>query len=348
MTYTVAQWLLMFFTYCFFGWCWESGYVSLKQRAWVNRGFLYGPWLPIYGSGAILVLFLTLPVRDQLPWVYLIGMVGASLLEYVTGAVMERLFHMRYWDYSEQPFNLHGHICLLVSFVWGLFSVALIKFLHPPVERVILMVPTQLGELLAVCLTVLFTVDTVKSVQAALDLKELMHKLAENSQTMERINAQLSETIEQLNEDSELLHQRLANLEESLAERHERLAQNRQARRQSRNAYLLEQLQERRDRKSERLTVLLKKSELALEETSRQLVQADTNIKRERLEATRTAILEFQTALHKMEVEMSARKDREFQRAVSILYRNPTAISRKYHESLTQLNNLNRNRKNKN
>lgn len=344
MTYTVTQWLLLFFTYCFLGWCWESGYVSVKQREWVNRGFLYGPWLPIYGSGAIIVLFLTLPVRNQLPLVYLIGMVGASLLEYFTGAVMEKLFHMRYWDYSDQPLNINGHICLFVSLVWGVFSVALIEFLHPPIERLVLAVPVQLGELLAVCLAVLFTVDVVKSVQAALNLKELMHQLAENNQTMERINAQLSDALEQLNEDSEQFHQRLTGLEDTLSARHEQRIRERQERRDSRSAFLLAQLQEHRDRKSETMDLLLKKSELALEETSRQLVQADTNAKRERLEATRMGLVEFQESLHRMEVEMEARKDREFRRAVSILYRNPTAASKKYHEGFAQLKKLKKDR----
>ena len=120
--YTVEQWLLLFYFYCLCGWIWESCYVSCKQRQWVNRGFLHGPWLPIYGSGAILILFATLPVKDS-PWgIALMGTLAATLLEYVTGAVMERIFRMRYWDYSDQPCNLHGYICLTSSLGWAGFS----------------------------------------------------------------------------------------------------------------------------------------------------------------------------------------------------------------------------------
>ena len=76
--YTPGQWALLFFFYCFCGWVWESCYVSAKQRHWVNRGFLRGPLLPIYGSGAIIILFATLPVADNFWLVYFLGMLAAS------------------------------------------------------------------------------------------------------------------------------------------------------------------------------------------------------------------------------------------------------------------------------
>ena len=111
-TYTWYQWLAFFYVYCFLGWIFESTYVSLKQKRLVNRGFLRLPMLPLYGSGAVMMLWVSLPVRDSLPLVYISGFIAATALEYVTGAVMERLFKVRYWDYSSQPFQLHGYICL--------------------------------------------------------------------------------------------------------------------------------------------------------------------------------------------------------------------------------------------
>ena len=89
--YTPGQWALLFFFYCFCGWVWESCYVSAKQRHWVNRGFLHGPLLPIYGSGAIIILFATLPVADNFWLVYFLGMLAATALEYVSSAGL-RLF----------------------------------------------------------------------------------------------------------------------------------------------------------------------------------------------------------------------------------------------------------------
>ena len=93
--YTLSQWLLFFFLYSFFGWIWESCYVSLRKHRWVNRGFMHGPMLPLYGLGAVSVLIITLPVRDNLPLVFIMGMIGATLLEFFTGMVMESLFHVR-------------------------------------------------------------------------------------------------------------------------------------------------------------------------------------------------------------------------------------------------------------
>ena len=185
--YSAGQWVLLFFFYCFCGWVWESCYVSLCQRHWVNRGFLRGPLLPIYGSGAIIILFATLPVAGNLALVWLLGMLAATALEYVTGAAMEALFKVRYWDYSKQKFNLNGHICLSSSIAWGFFSILLVKFIHPPIGRLLADVPSWLVDPLALVLTAVFTVDVVQSVQAALDLREMLSRLTEENEELRRL-----------------------------------------------------------------------------------------------------------------------------------------------------------------
>lgn len=345
MSYTAIQWLLIFFSYCFLGWVWESCYVSFKQRTWVNRGFLYGPWLPIYGFGAIIILFLTLPVREYLPLIYLFGMLGATALEYVTGAVMERLFHMRYWDYSGHPLNVNGHICLSVSLAWGVFSMLLVRILHPPVEQLILSIPAQLADLLGLCLTVLFTIDTTWSVRAALDMKALMGKLTESSQALEHVSTRLNAAVAQLNETSEQFRQRLEELEQAHSISHEQALQRKEEHAQNRREFLLSQLAKSRERKSERLAALLGKTELGLEAISRQLASASTETERERLEKLRDSLLDFQASLHRAEFEMAERKDRDFQRAVSILHRNPTAVSRNYREAFSLLKGMRKDRR---
>ena len=139
--YHLTQWILFFFFYSFVGWLWESGYVSVRKRQWVNRGFMYGPMLPLYGSGALTVLISTMGVRENILLIFLFGMMAATLLEYVTGAVMERIFRVRYWDYSNQKFNLNGYICVSSSLCWGGFSVLLVRIVHVPVETVVLKLP---------------------------------------------------------------------------------------------------------------------------------------------------------------------------------------------------------------
>ena len=159
MEYTQSQWILFFFFYCFLGWLWESGYVSVKKREWINRGFLRGPLLPIYGFGAISILWLTLPVREHLGLVFVIGLIGADILEYITGAAMEDMFHMRYWDYSSNKFNLNGYICLSSTLLWGCFSVILIKVIHPPIERLVLGIPAVIADPISVAAVAAFAVD---------------------------------------------------------------------------------------------------------------------------------------------------------------------------------------------
>ena len=161
--YTWYQWLLFFFIYCFIGWIIESTYVSLKCGHFVNRGFLRLPLLPLYGSGAIIMLWVSLPFQNNLFLVFLSGMIGASALEYVTGWTMERLFKMKYWDYTNNPFNINGYICLGTSIAWGFLTIVLTEFIHRPVETVVLDLNPIVCIVLCCIIGALFVADTVES-----------------------------------------------------------------------------------------------------------------------------------------------------------------------------------------
>lgn len=115
--YSFLQIIIFFFAYCFLGWIWETSYVSIREHKFVNRGFLHGPLIPIYGFGAMAILFATLPVKDNLWLVFICGMLGASALELVTGCTMKAVFHVRYWDYTNIPTNIKGYISLPTSIV---------------------------------------------------------------------------------------------------------------------------------------------------------------------------------------------------------------------------------------
>ena len=90
--YSIIKWLFFFYFYCFFGWIFESAYVSLRSKKFVNRGFMRGPFLPIYGSGAIMMLVVSMPFQDNIFLTYIAGCIGATVLELVTGVAMEALF----------------------------------------------------------------------------------------------------------------------------------------------------------------------------------------------------------------------------------------------------------------
>lgn len=191
-TYHWYQWLAFFYLYCFFGWIFESTYVSLRKHCLINRGFLRLPLLPIYGSGAVLILWVSLPVQNSLILVYFTGMLAATMLEYVTGYMMERLFKMRYWDYSSQHFHLHGYICLSSSIAWGFLSLFLTEIIHQPISRFILSLsPVPL--IIAVCIiTAAFCTDAYQSTKEALALGSTLELLASIKQEMDELEAKLS------------------------------------------------------------------------------------------------------------------------------------------------------------
>ena len=325
--YSAGQWVLLFFFYCFCGWVWESCYVSVCQRRWVNRGFLRGPLLPIYGSGAIIILFATLPVAGNLILVWLLGMLAATALEYVTGAAMEALFKVRYWDYSDKKCNLNGHICLSSSIAWGFFSILLVKFIHPPIARLLADVPAWLVDPLALALTVVFTVDVVQSVQAALDLREVLSKLTEENEDLRRL-AKRAEVAAAFAEDDLRRFREKTELEKRLLQ--SRMEAELEEQRQAR--------EERRDRRQERLEdSLRRRTEVKLDildaisdalESCRDHLADIPDLTADALAERRADLTEAIEKVRDRKAVIRARTARTYQRSLRILRANPSAKAR--------------------
>lgn len=207
INYEVWQWLLFFYIYCFLGWVWETIYVSSKSGKFENRGFMNGPFLPIYGSGAIVILFATLPVRENPVLVFLFGMISATVLELFTGIAMEKLFHVKYWDYSYRKIQYKGHICLVSSIAWGVFSCIMIYGFHKPIESFVLSIHGTIGQTIATVLTVINTADFATSFKTALELKNMLisaedikkeiEKLERRAEIVEVFMADSAETVKE-------------------------------------------------------------------------------------------------------------------------------------------------------
>ncbi len=170
MPYIVTL-FLYFMTYSFLGWCCETVYCSVIQKHFVNRGFLYGPLCPIYGCGALLVLFLLRDVSNSLIPLFLSGVVVTTVLEYLTSVLMEKLFHMKWWDYSHLPFNINGRVCLLNSCEFGALSVFVVRILHPAIVDLIGKLNTTMAWFVAIGLLVIVLTDTFVTVRGLLILK---------------------------------------------------------------------------------------------------------------------------------------------------------------------------------
>lgn len=218
-SYHFREWLSFFYFYCIFGWCFESAYVSLKSRHLVNRGFLKGPWLPLYGSGAILVLWLTLPFQETPVLVYLVGTLGATVLEFFTGEAMVRLFKVRYWDYSNQKIQYKGHICLSSSIAWGFLSLLMVYVVHKPVESFIFWMHEEVVSVLTFGITVFIVYDFSNAFRNAMDLRELLIQAEQIRDELEQRAAEKKRVLEAAATFTK------AVMEESLEAKKEQLSQ---------------------------------------------------------------------------------------------------------------------------
>lgn len=178
MITTLEHYFLWFLFYSFVGWMYESILVSCQQHRLVNRGFLNGPLCPIYGTGAILGVAILGNVRNPII-IFLISMVGATILEYTTSWVMEQLFHARWWDYSNFRFNLQGRVCLLGALIFGLGGVGVVLGSQPYVERVTDMMPLPMLHTLVTVLALITIIDLAVTVTGMLEFEQVLDSVAQ-------------------------------------------------------------------------------------------------------------------------------------------------------------------------
>jgi len=157
--------MILFAAYCFAGWVVEVIYRSLTRRKFVNAGFLFGPFLPIYGIGAFLVIVLEHVLRDW-PVALRLAAFGLviTLLEYMAGYLSEKIFKLTLWDYSEYRFNLHGRVCLRFSILWTLLAMGFVMVVHPEALRRVAMLPAGLVQIAAILFLLYFWIDYTFSV----------------------------------------------------------------------------------------------------------------------------------------------------------------------------------------
>lgn len=339
--YSFMQWLMFFYIYCFLGWIWECCYVSAHEKKWVNRGFLHGPFLPIYGFGAICVLLSTMYVRDNYVLTYLFGMIGATILEYVTGTVMEALFKVRYWDYSTQKFNLNGHICLFVSLGWGVFSLILVNFLNRPIETIVMAIPEYILQPIVMALTAIVSYDTAISVREALDLKELLEKISENNAEVRKIEERLETVKSNVENDvKEFQIKAEENRRSFIIRMKEENARLEAKRRESENRMVAKNL-----KNSLRLAAAAELYEIKREQTINNLSGEISNVSSiiEEFVSSNTKLSEMKQELEGLKNKLNEQRKRigisnaSYIHSSYILKRNPKAVSVSYQEALRQI-----------
>ena len=226
--YHAAGIFLLLILYSFLGWCGEMIYCSIGQgKLCEKRGFLNGPLCPIYGHGALLVLVVLGQRWNNPISTFLIGMVLTSTVEYLTSYLMEKLFHMRWWDYSHHHFQLNGRICLLNSTLFGLACLVLRYVVHPRVmEPILWLFDHGLAVPLALALFALYVTDIVLSVRSAIQIGNRLEKLhAIYDELTEKLEALKAEQLQKQEAQRSRLEFALSEARQAAAERRAEAAQ---------------------------------------------------------------------------------------------------------------------------
>lgn len=203
---TLYQVLWYFMIYALVGWMIEVSYHAITLGKVINRGFLNGPLCPVYGCGVIMVLMVlftvgqTFGVETDLKkassiLLFVIGIIFATLIELIAGFLLDKLFHARWWDYSDRKFNLNGYICLEFSIIWGLAIAFVLRVVQPTFAGIVDAIPHKLGIILIIICYVIFVADIVVTVLTVLKLNKELAKMEEIQNSILRISDELSEVI---------------------------------------------------------------------------------------------------------------------------------------------------------
>lgn len=160
--HSLATWFTLFLTYSCAGWAMEIVVTLLQKHRITNRGFFIGPVCPIYGIGAVVGTMVIGHVENIIA-IFCVSVVGAAILEYFTSFIMEKIFRVRWWDYSDQPFNINGRICLGALLGFGIAGVLIIRVFNPLLFAAYDSINPALLDIVAIILAIIFAIDVVCS-----------------------------------------------------------------------------------------------------------------------------------------------------------------------------------------
>ena len=233
----VQDYIMLFFIYSMLGWLMEEINQFIKTKKIVNRGFLIGPYCPIYGTGVILVTLLLRKYTDDKVITFIMSMLICGILEYFTSYFMEKIFHARWWDYSNRKMNINGRICLETLIPFGVLSFIVIYYLNPFFLNLLDKLPVVIETVLTIVLSVIFVTDSAISFKIIINLKKIS-KLGIISQNIKDDTEEISKKVRRIIQDRLKLHRRVIKafpniestikIKEWLNEKQERIKEIRQ------------------------------------------------------------------------------------------------------------------------
>ena len=191
---TILLYFLLFISYSFLGWVIEVISCSINEKKlYINRGFLIGPYLPIFGLGSILVILFFSKYKDDLIALFMISMVSLTALEYFTSFLMEKIFHARWWSYEKRKYNINGRVSLFPALGFGFLSVMLLKILNPAYINLLNKVPKITLQVISIVLLIIFTVDLVVSTIIIFSLRKKIN--SPKKDVTEEVNREVKKII---------------------------------------------------------------------------------------------------------------------------------------------------------
>lgn len=186
--------IFYFIIYSFFGWCLESVYKTIIFKKVTNSGFLYGPFCPMYGIGAVMMIAAS-NLSDNILVIFLLGFFIFTLWEYLVAVVLEKLFKTKYWDYSHLKFNFQGRICLKNSIYWGILGVLLVFVIQPVVENLTNAIPENVLFYLNIAICLIIFVDAIVTIVKKMVIDKKIRKLFEIGDTSAILDLKLKQDL---------------------------------------------------------------------------------------------------------------------------------------------------------
>lgn len=200
----VENYIALFFIYSFLGWLMESVGDTIKKKKFVNRGFLIGPYCPIYGVGVILITILLRKYNDDIWITFFMSLLICGTLEYLTSYIMEKLFKARWWDYSQRKFNINGRICLETLIPFGIAGTFIIYIANPFFLKYINMIPDMVIHVLTGAFVAIYITDVMVSFKIIMNLKDMSREFKDNT-------IEISEKVKNIIKKKYRLYRRLVN-----------------------------------------------------------------------------------------------------------------------------------------
>lgn len=220
----------IFVIYAFLGWCTEVAYAALNTGRFVNRGFLNGPVCPVYGCGVLVVIVVLTPLKDNFLILFFGSFILTTVIEFITGFLLEKLFHNQWWDYSNEHFNICGYVCLKFSILWGFACTLIMDVIHPTIYKLIKIVPKLPGTIILVIICITFVVDLIITVSTILKFNAHLKMLDEMGAKLKVLSNEIGENIYEgvttVIEKSDDLKESMELKSAEFSENHEELVEN--------------------------------------------------------------------------------------------------------------------------